>query len=351
MPDWNDLSHLWSTLTEVDTAALREQAQKPLRVAILGSDATAVQWLVDQLRTDPFNDRLHALPHTLWPYPLPVPAATLKEAAAADLVLLAIPAAQSSLAAEREAFAFLRQQNPRLTPIILHIQTLPQLTAVDMSRRNWRGAVEVVASPRHLHPLATDLIPTLIDLFPEQHVALAHHIPALREDIVRHIINETCVANAGYAAGTGLAEIIPVLDIPFNVADMVVLTKNQGLMAYKLALCLGQDISPQELAVQLVGLLGGGFMWRELARRLVGFIPLWGLIPKIAVAYAGTYVTGQAVLHWYAYGQKLSPQRLRQLYAQALIEGRRRAAALVPRRRLRLPSLRRRSSPPIRHDT
>ncbi len=336
MPDWNDLSHLWSTLTEVDTGALREQVSTPFRVAVLGSDAAAVQELVDALRRDPFSGHLHALPHVLWPFVLPVPEATLREAAAADLWMLVVAATQDDLAAEREIFARLRKLNPHATPIVVHWQSRGLLPAVDARRRNWTGAAEVVAPQHASHPLAVDLIPTLIDLFPEQQVALAHHIPALREAIARHIINETCLTNAGYAASTGLAEMIPVLNVPFNVADMVVLTKNQALMAYKLALGLGEDLGPQELAVQLAGVLGGGFMWREVARRLVGFIPVWGLVPKVAVAYAGTYVTGQAVLQWYAYGKRLNQGALQKMYRQALHEGRQRARALLPRQRVRL---------------
>lgn len=344
MPNWNDLSHLWSTLTEVDTSALREQVRTPFRVAVLGSDARAVHWLIDQLRTDPFSGQLHALPHTLLPYTLPISDTVLQEAAAGDVAILVLAEEQAELKAERQAFATLREHNRSLTLIIVHLQAAKESTSIAAARRNWRGAAEVVVSSQHPHPLAVDLIPTLIDLFPERQVALAHYLPALRADIARAIINETCLTNAGYAASTGLAEIIPVLNIPFNVADIVVLTKNQVLMAYKLALSLGQDIGAQEMAAQLAGVLGSGFMWRELARRLVGFIPLWGLIPKVAVAYAGTYVTGYAVFQWYAYGQTLSPERMRQLYAQALTEGKRRAGALVPQKRprLHLPSFRRR---------
>lgn len=345
MPDWNDLSHLWSTLTEVDTGALREQVSTPFRVAVLGSDAAAVQELVDALSRDPFSGHMHALPHVLWPFFLPVSETALREAAAADLWMLVVAARQDDLTAEREIFARLRKLNPHATPIVVHWQSQGLLPAVDVRRRNWAGAAEVVAPQHASHPLEVDLIPTLIDLFPEQHVALAHHIPALREAIARHIIHETCLTNAGYAASTGLAEMIPVLNVPFNVADMVVLTKNQALMAYKLALGLGEDLNPQELAVQLTGVLGSGFMWRELARRLVGFIPVWGLLPKVAVAYAGTYVTGQAVLQWYAYGKRLNQGTLQQMYRQALSEGRQRARALLPRRPVRLRLRRRKPEP------
>ena len=38
------------------------------------------------------------------------------------------------------------------------------------------------------------------------------------------------------------------------------------------------------------------FGWRALARELVGHIPLGGgLIPKGAIAYAGTYVVGKGL--------------------------------------------------------
>lgn len=334
MSSWNDLTHLWSTLTEIDTSALREQVRTPFRVAILSSDAEASQWLLDQLRTDPFDGHLHPLPHTLWPYTLPTSDSALREAGNADLALLVLSGRQEDVQLEQEVTATLRRYNRMLTPIIVHLQNNEGYLPAE--HRNWRGAAEVIVNRRHPQPLAADLIPTLIELFPEQRVALAYHIPALRAEIASIIINETCLTNAGYAASTGLAEIIPVLNIPFNVADIVVLTKNQALMAYKLALSLGQDIGAQQMAAQLAGVLGSGFIWRELARRLVGFIPLWGLVPKVAVAYAGTYVTGYAVFQWYAYGRKLSPERMHQLYAEALAEGKRRAAALVPRRRLRL---------------
>jgi len=51
--------------------------------------------------------------------------------------------------------------------------------------------------------------------------------PVLRVPIARHIINDTCFTNAAYSLSTGLAEIVPVLNIPLTLTDMIVLTKNQ----------------------------------------------------------------------------------------------------------------------------
>ncbi|RME82782.1 MAG: zinc ribbon domain-containing protein, partial [Caldilineae bacterium] len=93
------------------------------------------------------------------------------------------------------------------------------------------------------------------------------------------------------------------------------------------------DITVQELAMELAGVLGSGFLWREVARRLVGLVPGLGLAPKIAIAYAGTYAIGHMAYYWFAYGKRLTPQQMQQLYQKAVREGKERAARLLTRRR------------------
>lgn len=145
----------------------------------------------------------------------------------------------------------------------------------------------------------------------------------------KQLIRQTSLANAGYAAASGVAELLPIFLIPNNMADFVILTKNQALMAYKLALLMGNDIGVQEMIGELAGVLGGGFLLREAARRLVGIIPGWGLIPKVAIAYAGAYVIGEAAYYWYAYHEKLSADQMKALYARALAEGKEKGAGLI----------------------
>ena len=57
------------------------------------------------------------------------------------------------------------------------------------------------------------------------------------------------------------------------------------------------------------------------------------MLPKVAVAYAGTYATGQAAALWYSRGEVLSKGALRRLYKEAMAIGRQRAADLLARRR------------------
>jgi GNAT superfamily N-acetyltransferase len=90
------------------------------------------------------------------------------------------------------------------------------------------------------------------------------------------------------------------------------------------------------------GTIGGGFIWRSLARGLVGLVPVWGIIPKTAVAYAGTYALGQGIVQWYLTGREITPEMMRGFYKEALARGKAIARALVERapkrtRRLSLP--------------
>ena len=61
----------------------------------------------------------------------------------------------------------------------------------------------------------------------------------------------------------------------------------------------------------------------------MGLVPGFGILPKVAVAYAGTFATGTAATRWYRSGEVLSPDALKRVYQQALTLGRRRATELV----------------------
>jgi uncharacterized protein (DUF697 family) len=185
--------------------------------------------------------------------------------------------------------------------------------------------------------LLRTFVPAVLNLLPDLHLPLGRYFPLFRVSIANRLINETCFSNAAYALSTGLAEIVPVLDIPLNVTDMIVLSKNQAFLVYKLGLGLGMSTRWQDYVTEFGSVLGGGFLWRQLARGLVGLIPAWGILPKIAVAYSGTYVVGHVVLQWYLTGRHVNPRQMRQLYSQAFARGRRLARELldrVPRPRL-----------------
>jgi uncharacterized protein (DUF697 family) len=178
------------------------------------------------------------------------------------------------------------------------------------------------------------LAPALLRALPERlHLALARQLPALRPALFRGLIEGTARANALYAASSSVVGLVPVLNLPVALADTVVLSKNQLTMTYKLALAAGKTGGAQEVLTEALGVLGGGLLFRQVARGLVGLVPVWGAVPKVAVAYAGTWVIGQAAERWVTQGRVPSAAELRPLYQEALVRGQRLARSLVSRKR------------------
>lgn len=161
------------------------------------------------------------------------------------------------------------------------------------------------------------------------HLALARRLPPLRPFVFQWLIQETSQANATYAFSTGLAKTLPILDIPLTIGDMLVLTKNQMIMAYKIVLVAGRTGTPRQLLGEIVRVLGGGFLFPQLAREMVGLIPVWGILPQVAIAYAGTWAIGKAVVLWAVEGYHLTPALLKSFYQDALHKGRHAAQEIV----------------------
>ena len=76
--------------------------------------------------------------------------------------------------------------------------------------------------------------------------------------IAHQLINETCFSNAVYSLTTGVAEVVPIFDIPLNITDMVVLTKAQAFLVYKLGLTLGFSTRWQDYLGEFGSVVGGG---------------------------------------------------------------------------------------------
>jgi len=67
-------------------------------------------------------------------------------------------------------------------------------------------------------------------------------------------------------------------------------------MAFLIAAASGGEVGLGNQKAEMMTIVAGGFGWRALARELAGKIPLGGgLIPKAAIAYAGTFVVGKGL--------------------------------------------------------
>jgi uncharacterized protein (DUF697 family) len=164
---------------------------------------------------------------------------------------------------------------------------------------------------------------------------LARQFPAFRAPVVESAIHAVARENALFAVATALPDVIPsLIELPWAfgefASDTVFLTGNQIRMAFLIAAAYGKEVGFLDQKGAIVSIAAGAFGWRALARELVGKIPLGGgLIPKGAIAYAGTYAVGKALEFFYRGNGRLSRGERREVYREAFHRGREVAAAVA----------------------
>jgi uncharacterized protein (DUF697 family) len=325
MTGWRDLGNIWSTFKELDIRPIREEAERPLILAFVGAAEVGKSALIASLRHSA-RTREKVITPTI-----EAGLDAAKRLGSADLIVLLLDATRGDFTAEAQLFADWIAADRNVLVFCNKIDAVLDVDALSAAAPVWAGGRIAYGSAYDPDSLANEFIPRVLDALPDRHIALARRYPLFRMAVARKLIGDTSLANATYALSTGLAEIIPALDIPFNIADVVVLTKNQAIMVYKLGLLLGLSSRWQDHVAELGGVVGAGFMWRQIARQLVGLIPVWGILPKVAVSYAGTYAVGEAILRWYRTGRKVSGAGMRELYAEALARGKQVAQSLLER--------------------
>ena len=136
-------------------------------------------------------------------------------------------------------------------------------------------------------------------------LSLARHFPRFRAPVVDRIVHRVASENALFAIATALPNVIPnLIELPWSLgefaSDTAFLTFNQVRMAYLLAAACGKEIGLKHQKAEIVSIVGGAFGWRAVARELAGKIPFGGgIIPKGAIAYAGTIVVGKGLERFY----------------------------------------------------
>lgn len=318
-----NIPNIWKNIKEMDLRPLREQALRIVKIAIIGAPGAGRAELARQIRSDPAHGNME----TQSPL-LVADLDAFQQAESADLIILAVRGEEEDHIRDALKGGW-RSAGKKM--LLFVNQSSPQAGALPGA---WEGlgARRVIYGPLDdVNFLRRELAPAVIEMLPEQLMALGRYFPLFREPIARKLINDTCISNATYAISTGLAEMVPVLDIPLNVADLFVLSKAQAFLVYKLGLTLGLSTEWRDYVAEFGSVLGGGFLWRQLARSLVGLIPAWGIVPKVAVAYAGTYVVGNAVLQWYLTGRHITRKQMNELYTQAFARGKNIAADLLRR--------------------
>jgi len=307
------LGSILNVLREVDVRPVRIAAETPFLIAFVSSDV-------------PFAEHLAALmyrgdrPADVPPYRAAV-GVSLNDAtqiSRANVVVIVARAEQQPDEALRLKRALEASNVPLLTCFVEessapppareamsgHVVTLPLANGVLDERVALERLTKAIRQLKAIDDLA-----------------LARHLPAFRESVVRALIEDVATANATYSLGSGLLQINPATGLPIAVADTVILTKNQAIMAYKIALAMGLPPDFHRVMPQIVGVIGGGLVFRQVARSVISLVPGLGIVPKVAIAFAGTFAIGEAVYRWCRSGERLSEEGLRAVYALALQRG------------------------------
>jgi uncharacterized protein (DUF697 family) len=319
MPSPLKLANMWRVISDVDLEAIRSHAMAPVDVWILAEkpdDAAALTRLLSP-------DGPHPALRTVDAASLVQRLGTVPRAA---VLITRSPTLSPGLAAARNA---LRGAGGRVMTLVVGA-TGPLASARQIGE-------DVRVAVGGWDPGAGDAVAgSLLSLYDDdQRLALARQLIPLRRPLFERLITETAQANASFALTTGLAEVVPILTAPLNLGDIVILTKNQLLLGYRIVLAAGRTGEPRALIAEIAGVLGSGFLFRQAARQLVGLIPIAGIVPKVAIAYSGTWAIGRAIVLWVTEGREVTAGSVQRLTAEGLDRGRAVAEAMVREARLR----------------
>jgi uncharacterized protein (DUF697 family) len=161
----------------------------------------------------------------------------------------------------------------------------------------------------------------ICDVCRDRSVAFGRYLDDMRGAATAEIIADTSRVNAQFAALSNIPALIPVVGNMFAAgADFLVLTKNQLMMIYRLAAIHDRDLDDRwQIYSELAPVIGAGFLWRTTARQLAALLPLaLGAVPKVAIAFAGTYAVGQAASLYYHHGCELNSEQFTRIYQDGL---------------------------------
>ena len=178
------------------------------------------------------------------------------------------------------------------------------------------------------------VVKEILDAYPELKLSLARRVCAFRPQVAKDIMLRISKENALFSVATAVPSMVPLLSLPWAVgefaSDTAFLTANQIRMAFMLAAASDRKVSYREQRAEIASLFAGAFGWRAIARELVGKVPFGGgILPKAAIAFAGTYVVGASLERFYRVGYGYTAEERHAAYAQALERGKEIAASLM----------------------
>ncbi|MBI3925081.1 MAG: hypothetical protein HY319_06035 [Armatimonadetes bacterium] len=166
-----------------------------------------------------------------------------------------------------------------------------------------------VPSVRRLDPKdpASALCRLMMAALPDVALAVAREFTRARSEYARRLVQRSASRNAVIAAASSL----PVGSVPvigFFLSFLATTGETLAITASQLRLCLmmaalhGRPLDFFDRVSELWPVVGSAFGWRQLARELVGRVPVAGWAMKAAVAYSGTWMVGEGSRRFYELG-------------------------------------------------
>ena len=186
------------------------------------------------------------------------------------------------------------------------------------------------------------VVTAILDHHPDLEIPLARHFPPFLHEVTDRQVVRSSLENAAFAVATALPNVAPFLGFGWTpgefASDTAFLTLNQIRMIFQLGAASDRQVGYREQKSEIASVITGAFGWRAVARTLAGKIPAGGgIIPKAAIAYAGTWVVGKSVERLYRLGYGFTQNERRAAYQEAFEKGRALAASLMGRFRSAAP--------------
>jgi uncharacterized protein (DUF697 family) len=295
-----NITQFWRLTRELDINSLREVFERPVSLRVLGSDDRIAQRVARLIEPDPESE----------------------EVSTGVLGVNRVDRADAYIAAiggplEADARRHLSDLSVSEAPLLL-VQSEAASGMLVLGIPDER--IITLGTFESDDEVRDRLFRALVASAPEVMLSAGRRHPLLREPVAEHLIRDTSRVNAQFAALASLPANLPLVGgLVGDMADVLVLTKNQVLLLFKLAGLYGRDVQlGRELLIEIMPVVGGAFLWRSTARALVGLLPsMLGLVPKTLVAYTGTYVVGHTARYYYRFGRRPPPEIVREIRTEA----------------------------------
>jgi uncharacterized protein (DUF697 family) len=316
----------WKILGEIRPGAIKGEAERSFCILICGETGAGKRALRG------------ALAASRWPTEGTTPYVRIVEGAptdlfGAELALYVVDATRGIYHSHWDGVARLSAAGIPVIRVYNKLDLVADPKEFERQARRSFGGVEdplVFVEAVDATSVKRGLAPQMLRAAPDLKLPLGRRLPLLRDEAAAQVIDETSRVNAEFAILSSLPANIPLVSLATVGADLIVMTKNQAMMLVKIAAIYGWPLDrPFRLIAELAPVVGAAFMWRTIARSLVGLLPgLVSAVPKTLIAYVGTSAVGRAAQVYYRSGDRPSRASVDSYTRDALAAARRALPAI-----------------------